>query len=207
MPAAAGVAFIAAWATGLAAWPANLTVAASSAEVVSAYAGHRGAAVMQYLLVEGVAAIALAVVVTALARFALRRGAQRSGRVVLVAGISAVIVSLVECALGLVLTLGAVPAGRTGLAGGLFDLINRLDGVKMAALATMALGAVILARRGALLPRWLGWIGVALAAAMLVSGVGYLLLDDTLAQAAAASLALLLTWVAATGTAVGRRSR
>ncbi len=207
VPAAAGVAFVAAWATGLAAWPSNLNVAASGTQVVSAYAGHQGAAVTQYVLVEGVAAIALAVVVAALGQLAIRRGAERSGRVVLLAGISAVIVSLVECALGLALSVGAVPGGRTDHAGDLFHLINRLDGVKMAALATMALAAVLLARRGTLLPRWLGWISAALAAAMLVSGIGYLLLNDTLAQAAAASLALLLTWVAATSTSVSRRSR
>lgn len=206
-PAAAGVAFIATWATGLAAWPSNLSVAASGPKVVSAYAGHLGAALTQYLLVEGVAAIALAVVVATLGRAAIRRGAARSGRVVVLAGIGAVIVSLVECALGVVLCVGAVPDGDTGRAGDLFDLLNRLDGVKMLALAIMALASVNLARRGALLPHWLRWVSAGLAVAMTASGVGYLLLNRTLTQAAAASLVLLLTWVAATGMIVGRRSR
>jgi hypothetical protein len=206
-PAAAGVAFVAAWAAGLAAWPSNLNVAASGTKVLSAYSGHQGAAITQYLLVEGAAAIALTIVVIALGRAAIRRGSERPGGVVLVAGIGAAVVSLVECTLGLVLSAGAVPDGETGTAGALFHLINRIDGVKMLALAAMALAAFDLARRGALVPRWLGYLSAVLSAAMTASAIGYLLLNNTLAQAAALSLVLLLIWVAATGITVGRGSR
>ncbi len=206
-PAVAGIGFVAAWVIGLLVWPSNLNVAASGSRVVSAYAGHQGVAVTQYLLVEGAAAVALAIVVTTLARAALERGAERPGRVILVAGIGAVMVSLTECALGLVLPAGAVPDGDTSRAATLFHLINRLDGVKMLALAAVAAGGVSLARRGDLMPRWLGYVGAALAAAMIASGIGYLLLSNSLAQAAAVSLALLLVWVAATGITVGRAGR
>ena len=65
-PAAAGIAFVAAWVTGLAVWPTNLNVAASGGKVVSAYTGHQGVAVAQYLLVEGLPAIALTIVVIVL---------------------------------------------------------------------------------------------------------------------------------------------
>lgn len=205
-PAAAGIAFVAAWVTGLAVWPSNLDVSASGAKVVSAYAGHQGVAMTQYLLLEGLAAIALAVVVIALGRTARRRGADRLGRVVEFAGIGAVMVSLLECALGLVLAGAAVPDGDTGRAGTLFDLINRLDGAKMLALAALALAGVALMRRGGPLPRWLAYVAAALAAAMTASGIGYLLLDNTLAQAAAVSLPLLLVWVGATGVIIGRTS-
>lgn len=204
-PAAAGIAFVAAWVTGLLVWPSNLKVAASGHKVVSAYTGHEGVAVAQYLLVEGLAGIALAFVVIALARAAGRRGANRLGRIVLLAGIGAVVVSLLECALGLLLAVVAVPDGEIGRAGTLFHLINRMDGAKMLALAAMALTGAGLARRGGLLPRWLGYIAGLLAAAMIASGVGYLLLNNTLAQAAATSLALLLIWVSATGVTLGRR--
>jgi hypothetical protein len=206
-PAAAGVTFVAAWAAGLVAWPSNVNVAASGTKVLSAYAGHQGAAITQYLLVEGAAAIALTIVVVALGRAAIRHGSQRSGRVVLLAGIGAAVVSLVECGLGLVLCAGAVPDGEAGRAGTLFHLINRIDGVKMLALAAMALAAADLARRGGLVPRWLGYVSAALSAAMTASAIGYLLLDNTPTQAAALSLGLLLIWVAATGITVGRGSR
>jgi hypothetical protein len=206
-PAAAGVAFVAAWAAGLAAWPSNVNVAASGTKVLSAYAGHQGAAITQYLVVEGAAAIALAIVVVGLGRAAIRRGSLRAGRVVLLAGIGAAIVSLVECALGLVLCAGAVPDGEAGRAGTLFHLINRIDGVKMLALAAMALAAADLARRGGVVPRWLSYVSAALSAAMTASAISYLLANNTLTQTAALSLGLLLIWVAATGITVGRGSR
>jgi hypothetical protein len=200
-PAAAGIAYVAAWVTGLAIWPSNLDVAASGMKVVSAYAGHRSVAVVQDVLVEGLAAIALAVVAIALGRAAGRRGERRLGRIVVFAGVGAASVSLVQCVLGLVLAGVATPDA----AGTLFDVINRMDGAKMVVLAAMALAGIGLARRG-VLPHWLGHVAVLLAAALVTSGVGYLLLDNALAQAAAASLPLLLIWVASTGVTLGRRS-
>lgn len=205
--AAAGIAFVAAWVTGLLVWPSNLNVSASGAKVVSAYAGHQTVAMTQYALVEGAAAVALGVVVVALARAAEGRGASGLGRVVGFAGLGAVAVSLAECVLGLLLAGRAVPDGETARAGTLFHLINRADGVKMLALAATAVAGVGLARGGRLLPRWLGHVAALLAAVMTVSGVGYLLLNNTLAEAAAASLALLLIWVAGIGVTLGRRSR
>jgi hypothetical protein len=203
MTASAGVAYLVAWVVGLAVWPTNLAVDASDAKVVAAYSGHRGVADTQYLLVEGVAAIALAVVVIAVGRAAGSSGG-RLGRVAVLAGLGAVIVSLIECVLGLLLAGVAVPNGDAHRVGALFDPINRLDGVKMLALAAMALAAVGLVRRHDLLPRWLGYTAGLLAAALIVSGVGYLLLNTTLAQAAAVSLPLLLIWVTGTGLTLGR---
>jgi hypothetical protein len=205
-PAVAGLAFVAAWVTGLLVWPSNLDLAAPDARVVSTYAGHQGVAIAQYLLVEGLAAIALAIVVLALGRTARRRGARRLGAVVMLVGIGAVTISLAECALGLRLTSIVAADDKAARAGTLFDLINRLDGVKMLALAAVALAGVGLRRGTGLLPRWLDYVAVLLAAAMIASGVGYLLLNNSLSQAAAVSLALLLVWVAATGMTLGRRS-
>jgi hypothetical protein len=56
-----------------------------------------------------------------------------------VAGLIAVAVSLVERVLGLLLAGSVAPDGEAERAGRLFDLINRLDGVKMFALAALAL--------------------------------------------------------------------
>ena len=205
-PAVAGIAYALAWVTGLAVWPSSLDVAASGAKVMSAYTGHQGVATAQYLLVEGAAAIALAVVAVALARAAGRRGAGQAGTVVALAGGSAALISLIQCALGLALVGGAVPHGETARAGSLFDLINRLDGAKMLVLAAMALAGAAVVRRADLKPRWLRYNAVLLAASLSASGVGYLLLDNALAQAAAVSLPLLLVWVAATGVTLGRTS-
>jgi hypothetical protein len=205
-PAVAGVAYAAAWLIGLAVWPSNLDVAASNVKVVATYSAHQGAAMTQYLLVEGVAAIALAVVVTGLGRAARRRGANRLAVATVVAGLSAVALSLAECALGLLLAGSAAPDGEIGRAGRLFDLINRMDGVKMFALAAMAVAGVGLVRR-AVLPRWLGYTAASLAVALIVSGAGYLLLNTTLAQAVFVSGPLLLVWVTGAGVALAWTSR
>ena len=77
----------------------------------------------------------------------------------------------------------------------------------MLALATMALTAAALVRRDRLLPAWLGHTAVLLASAMTASSAGYLLLNNTIAQAAALSLPLPLMWVAGTGITLGRRAR
>jgi hypothetical protein len=187
-PAVAGIAYTTAWVIGLAVWPSNLDVAASNVKVVATYSAHQGAAMTQYLLIEGLAAIALAVVVFAL-----------------VAGLTAVAISLAQCVLGLMLAGSVAPDGKTVQAGRLFDLINRMDGVKMFALAAMAVAGVGLVRR-AVLPRWLGYTAAFLAVALIASGAGYLLLNTTFAQAVFVSGPLLLVWVTGAGVALARTS-
>jgi hypothetical protein len=201
-PAVAGIAYATAWVLGLAVWPSNLDVAASNAKVVAAYSAHRNAAMTQYALVEGLAAIALAAVVLSLGQAARRGGAETLGRATEVAGFIAVALSLTQCALGVLLAGWLAPDGETDRSGRLFDLLNRMDGAKMFALAAMAAAGVGLFRR-AVLPRWLGYTAAFLTVALIGSGVGYVLLN-TLAQAAFVSLPLLLVWVTGTGVALAR---
>jgi hypothetical protein len=87
-----------------------------------------------------------------------------------------------------------------------FDLINRIDGVKMLALAAMAVAGFGLVRR-AVLPRWLGYAAAFLTVALIASGAGYLLLNTELAQAAYVSGPLLLVWVTGAGIAVAGTHR
>jgi hypothetical protein len=202
-PAMAGVAYLLAWVTGLAVWPSNLDVAASGSQVVAAYTGHRGVAMLQSLLVHGVAAVALAVVVLALGQAARGRDAGPLAPATVVAGVGAAVVSLLQCALGLLLAGSAVPDGDSGRAGHLFTAINRLDGVKMLALAAMAASGAALVRRTRLLPGWLAYLGALLAVTLVVSGIGYLLLSSTLAPTAYVSGLLLLAWVTAAGISLG----
>jgi hypothetical protein len=193
-PAIAGITYLAVWVVGLAIWPSNLDVASSDSQVIAAYAGHRGQAMIQSLLVHGVAAVALAVVVLTLGRAARHRGADLLSNVTVVAGISAAVVSLVQCGLGLVLVGWAVPEGDTRGAGLLFAAINRLDGVKMLALAAMAVSAAVLVRRTGVAS--LAWLpGASGGCTGGISGIGYLLLINTGAGAYASGV-LLLVWVA-----------
>jgi hypothetical protein len=201
VPAAAGIGYSAAWVAGLVIWLANLDVTSSGAEVVAAVRGHQGAAMAQYVLVEGVAAVMLAIVMVSVGRAASRQGAGELGTMAMVTGITAAALSLVQCVLGLLLAGSAVPNADAGQAGTLFSLINRIDGVKMFVLAIMTLAGEALARDG-VLPRWLGYVGVLAAIALVASGIGYVFLVNPFALAAFASLPLLLLWVTGAGVAL-----
>lgn len=128
-------------------------------------------------------------------------------RLTIGAGAAAAAIALVQCALGLYLTISVVPAGHAGTAAAVTEALNRLDGVKMLVLAAMAAAGTVMARRTGLLPGWLQWTGVALAAAITASGVGYALLNPALALAAWLSLPLLLAWVTGAGIVLGQRGR
>jgi hypothetical protein len=75
----------------------------------------------------------------------------------------------------------------------------------MLLLAAMAVAISATALRTASLPRWLAPLGFLLAAALVVSGLGYLLLAPGLALAVLPAGILLLASVTATGITLRRR--
>jgi len=110
LPAAAGAAYLAAWAVGLSAWPSNLALNATNAQTAAAYRAHSAGAVVQYLLVEGLAGLLLAVVLG----FALLPVARRRlPRLAAGLAAAAVVLSLAQCVLGLVLVAAATSAAST----------------------------------------------------------------------------------------------
>ncbi len=204
VPALAGVAYTAAWVAGLSVAPSSTSVRPTGSAVLASYAGHLAAATAQFVLTEGAASVLLGVVVVALGRAGLRAGAGRSAWLTLGAGLAAAAIGIVQCGLGLHLTGSVVPAGRAGDAAALTEVISRLDGVKMLLLAATAIAGTAMARRAGLLPRWLQWTGLALAVAIVASGIGYALLISSLALAAWVSLPLLLVWVTSVGILFAR---
>lgn len=80
----------------------------------------------------------------------------------------------------------------------------RIDRLKMFLLAATALAITQLGRSPRILPAWLAPLGFVLAAALVTSGVGYLLLDPGLSSAVYASGILLLIFVSATGITLRR---
>jgi hypothetical protein len=191
-----GLIYLAAWIVGLLIWPVNLATNASGATVISTFTGHLGQATIQYLLTEGLAGIALGIVLIAIGR-------ALASRATLIVGGLAALVSLVETGIGLYLADSLVPARDASSAHFFFGLLNQFDGVKMLLLAGTAAVASIAARGRRVLPAWLVYVGFALAVAMIVSGIGYVFDLSGLALAAAASLPLLLIWI--TGSALTLR--
>jgi hypothetical protein len=189
----AAIGYSLAWILGLMVPLPMVDLDASTQAVLGSVVGHEGAIALRSLLVHGLAAVALLTVAIALAK-------ATGSRSVRVAGIVAAGLSLVQFVLELVL---AGPAGSDTITS-LVEAVNRIDGVKMFALAALALAGAAAIRRTAGLPRWLGGLGVVLAVALVLSGVGYALLIPALGQAAYVSLPLLLIWITGTGVALAR---
>ncbi|MFD7440113.1 hypothetical protein [Streptomyces sp. NPDC059909] len=201
---AAGYTHAAAWILGLtAAWGATPEVGDTHARIAIAYADRPLQAIAQALLVHGVAAVGLAAVGSGLLGWARRTGVA-AARFAGWTGTAAAALAFVQLVLELIAVSGADPAspGRTGA---LFEAVQRVDGVKMFALAALAAAACVASRHGTLLRRWEAVTGWALAATITASGIGYLLLSTALTPMAFISLPLLLVWIAALGAALGRR--
>jgi hypothetical protein len=197
VPGVVGIGYSLSWIAGLAVPAPSPRFGSSGAEVVAALAGHGLAVVTQYALTEGLPAAGIAVISVALARTAHRRGAALAGRFALVAGLAAAVVSAVQFALGLALTATTAPGPAVLLSAS----VDRLDGAKMLALAVLGAAAATMS----MLPRWLRYTGVALAAAITCSGLVYLLLVASLAAAAGPALVLLLTFMTGCGIMIGMR--
>jgi hypothetical protein len=198
-PAVAGLFFVAAWVAGLVIGPVVLDVTAPDAAVLRVYAESQGAAIAQVVLTQGVAAVALAVVVLALGQAARGRDARRIARRIEVAGLAAVVLSLVQGAHGIRLAGWVAPGGDSAQVGRVFEFISRIDGVNMLLLAIVTVSGIALARQAGVLPPRADLPRVVLAAALTGGGAGYLLLGPALAWMAWLALPLLLIWVACMG--------
>ena len=191
----AGVGYSLSWIAGLAVPAPAPGFGASGTEIVAALSGHGPAVAAQFALTEGLPAAGIAVVAVALARAARRSGSTAAARFALVAGLAAAVISAMQFGLGLALTATSAP----GPAHLLFTSVDRLDGVKMLALAVLGAAAATMIA----LPRWLRWTGIALAVAITCSGLVYLLLIASLAAAAGPALVLLLAFMTGCGIMTG----
>ncbi|HEY2506161.1 MAG TPA: hypothetical protein VGI58_06575 [Streptosporangiaceae bacterium] len=202
----AGIGYAVAWLVSLSVGAPNLSVAASGRKVLAAYGGHGWSAMTMFVLAEGIAAIALAIIVVLAAGAARRQGTPRAGLSAAGFGLAAAVVSWVELGMGAWLTFSVVPSGRAANAGTLNNAITRIDGGKMLLLAAMAVALAALAAKSTVLPRWLAPLGLLLAVALVASGLGWVLLTNGLATSVYVSGALLIVFVAATGVTMGRRA-
>jgi hypothetical protein len=189
-PAVIGIAFTLSWIIGLAIPAPSPRLTASGATILAALAGHGGDVTANFVLTEGLPAFGLAAMTVYLARRV---------RWVLGPGILAAVVSLTQCALGIGLARAATPA----TAHLLYESANRLDGVKMLALAVLALAVAA----ASALPRWLRCLSGALGISIAASGVAYLFLLDSLAGLAYVAGVLLLIFIPAAGIVLGRACR
>lgn len=199
VPAVTGIAYTLSWLAGLSIAAPSPKLNASGPEITAALAGHGGAVAAQFVLTEGLPAIGLAIISVTLARAARHAGAVTAARFTALAGLTAAVISLLQFALGMVLATTTAP----GTAHLLYTSISRLDGAKMLALAILAVAGLATG----LLPRWLRYAAVALAIAIIASGLAYLMLSPGLATLAYVSGPLLLLFITGTGITLGRAGR
>ena len=185
-----GIGFTLSWIIGLAIPAPSPRMTASGATILAALAGHGGQVAASFVFTEGLPAFGLVVMSVYLARHA---------RWVLGAGVLAAVLSLTQCILGIALARATAPA----TAHLLYEAVNRLDGVKMFAIAAVALAAGATAA----LPKWLRYLGDALGVSIIASGVAYLFLLDSVAGLAYVAGSLLLVFIPAAGIVLGRACR
>jgi hypothetical protein len=187
----------------------NPSIAAPGTQLVASFAGHGGSVMAMFVLAEGVAAIALILVVVFVARAARQPGTRQATRLAAMTaagfGIASAVVSLTELGLGAWLFGTVLPQRRTATFGTVYHALERLDGAKMFLLAAMAVALSAVAISAAILPR-LAPIGFLLGAALVVSGLGWVLLAPGLGNSVYASGVLLVVFVTATGVTLGLRT-
>jgi hypothetical protein len=205
-PAVAGIGYTVAWVLSFVVGAPMPSVAASGDQIVAAFAGHDWPVIVNLVLSEGVAAVALAAVTLMVARAARRAGARRAGLAVAVFGVAAAAVSWAELVMAAWLQFGPVDAGHAAAAGTLWSTIQRIDGAKLFVLAAMAVALAVLSLTSAVLPRWLALLAHPLAISLVIAGIGLLLLASALSVAVFVSGVLLLAVVTATGATL-RTSR
>lgn len=191
VPWVTGIAYTLCWIAGVSVPAPSPKLAASGAGIAAAIAGHRTAVAAQIALEEGLPAVGLAIVSVVLARAARRSGAVTAARFAAISGVAAAAISLLQFALGVALA-GTTAPGAAHL---LYESVNRLDGAKMLTLAVLGVAGAA----SGLLPRWLRYVAIALSAAIVGSGFGYLLLLQDLAALAYVSGPLLLVFITSTG--------
>jgi hypothetical protein len=199
VPAVAGIVYTLSWIAGLSIPAPSPKLTASGAGIAGALAGHGTAVAAQFALTEGLPSAGLAIVSIALARAVRSSGAVTAARFAAISGVAAAAISLLQFGLGIALARSAAP-GSTHL---LYAAVNRLDGVKMLALAILATAGAA----SGLLPRWLRYAGIMLAMAITASGIAYLLLLQSLAALAYVAGVLLLVFITATGAVLGSTRR
>lgn len=204
---AAAILYSVVWIVGLFVPVPVLTVDSSQLETWDKYA-HNATAFVQALLVHGLASIFLTIVAISAAQSASGRGWGSSrSRWIAGSGVAAAAISIVQFVIEASLVVGSFGVSKTN-ARDFWLVLNRLDGIKMFALAALVAAFAMVDRNYTteepFLPAWLRIVNVLTAIALVLSGLGYAFLNAPLMLAAWASLPLLLLSITATGIIRGR---
>ena len=113
--------------------------------------------------------------------------------------------SLVQGAVGELLALQAGTAPVESNIRLLFDLMNVIDTFKLLALGLFIAATSVVARRRGAAPLWVGILGLVLAPALVIGGLGFLVESVALYGLLYIVLPVMLVWVVAVSLYVLRR--
>jgi hypothetical protein len=194
---AAGAIYVLAWVVGLLIAPSAPSQTAPDAKVQAFFVHHHSVTLIQALLVHGVAGVAFAAFVVALAGSLVvaRSGSARS--LLLVAGLAAAALSLLQVGLEIAINRHVATSGDASTTASLFHAVDVIDTVKLVLLGLAIFGATRAAEQVNAMRGWLRWLGYALLPILVIGGLAFVIDSAGLSAVLDLSLLLLLLWVGA----------
>ena len=156
---------------------------------------------------HGIAGLAFFVFVISLAKLMPAPGSGPMRTVFLVAGVAAVIVSLVQVGLEIGLNRHVASDGGASTTASLFHAVNLADTIKLALLGIAIFAAARVASETGLFARWLVLLGYALLPILIIGGLAFVIHSGALNAVLDLSLVLLLVWVGGVGIVTARRPK
>jgi hypothetical protein len=201
----AGILYVLAWLIGLFLAPSAPDPFGSASTINAYFSAHRAAAMIQSVLIHGLAGVALLGLTAALWSYLAAGDLTGPRRLMLAAGVLAAVVSLVQVGFMIGIYVHVGQHGNADCTRTLFDAINKADTVKLILLAVFVGAASWAASRGGALPRWVVWEGAVTVVFLVVGGLAFLVKSGALNVVLAISLPLLLLWAAAVSISMIRR--
>lgn len=194
---ASGAIYVVAWVVGLLVAPSAPSQTAPDLKVQLFFTQHHTATLAQALLVHGVAGVALAGFVVALAASPLMPRSGSARLFLLVAGLTAAVISLVQVGLEIAINRHVEAGGSASTTASLFHAVNIADTVKLVLLGVMIVAATRAGEEVSSITGWLRWLGYALLPILVIGGIAFVVHSTVLNAILELSLVLLLVWVGA----------
>jgi hypothetical protein len=193
----ASAVYVVAWVVGLLVAPSAPSQTDPAAKVQAFFANHHLATLIQALLVHCVAGVAFAVFVVALARSRLvpRSGPARS--LLLITGLAAAAVSLIQVGLEVAINRHVAGSGSASTTASLFHAVNIADTVKLVLLGVAVAAATRAMEDTGAITKWMRRLGYALLPILVIGGLAFVVHASALSAILDLSLLLLLVWVGA----------
>jgi hypothetical protein len=202
-----GFLYVTVWVIGLLIPTGTLSPSMSNAELQQVLLANQLARLIHVYLIDGVAGIAILLFAVAVSSLFLSAEDRNLARVVMSAGVVAGTISLVQAGVQQTLVNPDLLASAETPFRALLVLINQIDTFKLMALALLSVFTSILGLRTRLISAWINWLGVVLAIALLLGGLGFAFTNSMLTTVLFASLPMLLIWVGAVSMVMMKISR